>query len=69
MASGGKQDYRAFVSALSSECEKARDGVANDLQSFGLHVGVQRSIRLKQGLPRRSVGSSAMPCWRRRHEP
>jgi len=37
--------YDAFVSAVTSECGKARDAVATDLRRLGLRVAVQSDLR------------------------
>jgi hypothetical protein len=42
-------EFRAFLSAVTSEFGMARDAVANDLQARGLQLRVQRSFRQEPG--------------------
>ena len=49
------QDYDAFVSAVTSECGKARDAVAVELRRQHLHVAVQNEFA-------HAPASRLLPC-------
>ena len=43
------QDFRVFLSAVSSEFGEARSGVASDLRARGIEVKVQEDFRQEAG--------------------
>src|SRR5215472_3584237 len=43
------QDFRVFLSAVTSEFGKARDAIANDLQARDLQLRVQRNFGQEPG--------------------